>query len=35
MMTALRPLIGTSDTLLPQQKKFFIAHWVDCLGKPK
>jgi len=35
MMTALRPLIGTSDTLLPQQKKFFIAHWADCLGKPK
>ncbi|HKQ37041.1 MAG TPA: hypothetical protein VJ063_03120 [Verrucomicrobiae bacterium] len=35
MMTALRPLIGTSDTFLPQEKKFFIAHWADCVGKPK
>ena len=34
MMTALRPLIGKSDTFLPQEKKFFIAHWLDCLGKP-
>ena len=35
MMTAIRPLIGTSETFLPQEKKFFIAHWIDCLEKPK
>lgn len=27
MSTSLRPLIGTSDSLLPQEKKFFIQHW--------
>lgn len=27
MSTSLRPLIGTSDTFLPEQKKFFIQHW--------
>jgi hypothetical protein len=31
MMTALRPLIGKSDTFFPQEKKFFIAHWIDSL----
>jgi hypothetical protein len=35
MMTALRPLIGASDTLLPSEKKFFVAHWIECLEKPK
>ncbi|HZO84948.1 MAG TPA: hypothetical protein VFC26_07030 [Verrucomicrobiae bacterium] len=35
MMTALRPLIGKSDTFFPQEKKFFIAHWVDCMTKRK
>lgn len=35
MMTALRPLIGTADTFLPREKKFFLAHWADSLGKPK
>src|SRR5688572_10616056 len=34
-MTALRAIIGTSETFLPQEKKFFIAHWFDCLEKPK
>jgi hypothetical protein len=34
MTTALRPLLGTADTLLPKEKKFFLAHWGDCL-KPK
>lgn len=29
MSTALRPLIGTSDTLLPVEKKFFMTHWLD------
>ncbi len=35
MSTALRPIIGTADTILPQQKKFFVSHWVDCLKTSK
>ena len=31
MTTALRPIIGTSDTFLPTAKKFFIAHWIDSM----
>jgi hypothetical protein len=31
MTTALRPIIGTSDHFLPQEKKFFLSHWGDCL----
>jgi hypothetical protein len=31
MTTALRPIIGTSDTFLPTEKKFFIAHWIDTM----
>jgi hypothetical protein len=31
MTTALRPLIGTSKTFLPTEKKFFLAHWGDNL----
>ena len=31
MTTALRPLIGTAETLLPQEKKFFVSHWFDCM----
>ena len=31
MTTALRPLIGTADTFLPTEKKFFISHWGDNL----
>ncbi len=27
MMTALRPIVGTADTLLPKEKMFFMAHW--------
>ena len=37
MTTALRPIIGTSDTFFPTEKKFFIGHWIDTLeksGKP-
>jgi hypothetical protein len=30
MTTALRPILGTSETLLPTEKKFFLRHWVDC-----
>ena len=31
MTTALRPLLGTSDSFLPTGKQFFLAHWSDCL----
>ncbi len=31
MTTALRPILGTSDTFLPQEKQFFGTHWADCL----
>jgi len=31
MTTALRPILGTSDTFLPTQKQFFGTHWADCL----
>ena len=34
MMTALRPLLGKSDTFLPQEKKFFVAHWFESLERP-
>jgi len=30
MTTALRPLIGKADTLLPTEKKFFVTHWLEC-----
>jgi len=35
MITALRPIIGTADTFLPQEKKFFVSHWVNCLKTAK
>ncbi|HTL58180.1 MAG TPA: hypothetical protein VL361_21005 [Candidatus Limnocylindrales bacterium] len=31
MTTALRPLVGKSDTFFPQEKKLFLTHWGDCL----
>lgn len=31
MTTALRPIIGTADTFLPTEKKFFIQHWGDSM----
>ena len=31
MTTALRPIIGMSETLLPTTKQFFVSHWLDCL----
>jgi hypothetical protein len=31
MTTALRPIIGKSDTFFPTEKKFFLGHWGDCL----
>ncbi len=32
MTSALRPILGTSPRLLPQEKKFFAAHWMDCMN---
>ncbi|MDB6137256.1 MAG: ABC-type transport system, permease component, partial [Verrucomicrobiaceae bacterium] len=29
MSTALRPIIGKADTLLPTEKRFFIQHWME------
>jgi hypothetical protein len=31
MTTALRPIVGTAQTFLPQEKKFFLSHWGDSL----
>ncbi len=33
MTTSLRPILGTSDLLLTQEKKFFLQHWFDTMGK--
>lgn len=33
MTTALRPFVGTADTFLPTEKKFFLSHWGDHLGE--
>jgi hypothetical protein len=33
MTTALRPIVGTSEQLLPKEKKFFLAHWGDCIER--
>ena len=32
MTTTLRPIIGRSETFLPREKKFFVAHWMDALS---
>jgi len=31
MSAALRPLVGRADTFIPEEKKFFLTHWSDCL----
>ncbi len=31
MTTALRPIVGEAKTLLPTEKKFFLAHWAECM----
>jgi len=31
MTTALRPILGASNTVLPTEKKFFLAHWAENL----
>src|SRR5438067_6146823 len=33
MTTTLRPIIGRSDRVLPGEKKFFLTHWFETLGK--
>ena len=33
MTTALRPIIGKSDTFFPTQKQFFVGNWFDCLSQ--
>jgi hypothetical protein len=35
MTTALRPIVGTADTFLPKEKKFFVKHWIEQLEKPR
>jgi hypothetical protein len=32
MTTALRPIVGKADTLLPTKKEFFLTHWGECLN---
>jgi hypothetical protein len=32
MTTALRPILGKSETFLPTEKKFFLGHWFDTLS---
>jgi hypothetical protein len=34
MTTTLRPIVGTAPTFLPQEKKFFLSHWSDCINNP-
>jgi hypothetical protein len=31
MTTALRPIVGSADTFLPKEKKFFLDHWMDSI----
>ncbi len=33
MTTALRPIIGKSETFFPTEKKFFLGHWFDTLDQ--
>ncbi len=32
MTTSLRPILGRSDVLLTQEKKFFLQHWGETMG---
>ena len=32
MSTSLRPIIGTAETLLPTEKRFFVEHWAGSLS---
>ena len=33
MSTALRPIVGKADTILPVEKKFFLKHWFEQMNK--
>ena len=33
MTTTLRPIVGRSNRFLPEEKKFFLSHWMESLGK--
>lgn len=33
MTTSLRPILGKSDVLLTQEKKFFVQHWFETMGE--
>ena len=33
MTTSLRPILGRSEILLTQEKKFFLQHWGDTIGE--
>jgi hypothetical protein len=35
MTTALRPIVGKSETFLPKEKKLFLVHWGDSLKPQK
>lgn len=35
MTATLRPILGYSDKLLPDEKKFFMSHWADCMKAKK
>jgi hypothetical protein len=34
MTTALRPIVGTAEHVLPREKKFFPRHWIEQIEKP-
>ena len=34
MTTALRPIVGTADTFLPGERKFFVSYWGECMKSP-
>jgi hypothetical protein len=33
MTTALRPILGQSETFFPTEKKFFLVHWFDNVAR--
>ncbi len=35
MMTTLRPIVGSSERLLPTEKKFFVNHWLELFPLPR
>jgi len=35
MTAALRPIVGTADTFMPTEKKFFVTHWLDTLKRAR